>query len=81
MCLLPGWLVAYLPCLDGSMALWVIRVDWVLRVPRVNTRLGLNLIRVFNFVTRWICSSNGLWAKRVRVRVFRVTGFGLGFYA
>jgi hypothetical protein len=28
------------------------RVKWVLRVPRVNTRLGPNLVRVFSFVTR-----------------------------
>jgi hypothetical protein len=47
----------------------------------VNTRLGLNLVRVFSFVTRWNCSGNGYRAKRVRVRVFWVTGFGLGFYA
>jgi hypothetical protein len=57
------------------------RVKWVLRVPRVNTRLGPNLVRVFSFVTRWSCSGNGPRAKWVRVRVFWVTGFGLGFYA
>jgi hypothetical protein len=28
------------------------QVEWVLRVPRVNTRLGSNLVRVFSFVTR-----------------------------
>jgi hypothetical protein len=47
----------------------------------MNTRLGPNLLRVFNFVTRWSCSGNGSRAKRVRVRVIWVTGFGLGFYA
>jgi hypothetical protein len=31
---------------------WLFRVEWVLRVPRVNTRLGPNLVRVFSFVTR-----------------------------
>jgi hypothetical protein len=76
-CCLVGWLPT---CLAWTV-LWVIRVDWVLRVPRVNTRLGPNSIRVFNFVTRWICSGNGLRAKRVRVWVFRITSFGLGFYA
>lgn len=68
-------------CSQAWTVLWVIRVDWVLRVPRVNTRFGQNLIRVFNFVTRWICSGNGLWTKWIRVWVFRVTGFGLEFYA
>jgi hypothetical protein len=57
------------------------RVEWVLRVPRVNIRLGPNLVRVFSFVTRWSCSGNGPRAKWVRVRVFWVTGFGLRFYA
>ena len=68
-------------CSQAWTVLWVIRVDWVLRVPRINTRFGQNLIRVFNFVTRWICSGNGLWTKWIRVWVFRVTGFGLEFYA
>jgi hypothetical protein len=48
---------------------------------RMNTRLGPNLLRVFSFVTRWSCSGNGSRAKRVRVRVFWLTGFRLGFYA
>jgi hypothetical protein len=61
------------------MVPYVIRVDWVVRVPQVNTRLGPNLIRVFNFITRWICLGNGLRAKRVRVRYFGFRALGSGF--
>jgi hypothetical protein len=70
-----------LPLLGLGVGPAKFRVKWVLRVPRMNTRLGPNLIRVFSFVTRWSCSGNGSRAKWVRVWVIWVTGFGLGFYA
>jgi hypothetical protein len=68
-------------CWAWTSVLLNFRVEWVLRVPWMNTRLDPNLLRVFSFVTRWSCSGNRPRAKRVRVRVFWVTGFGLGFYA
>jgi hypothetical protein len=69
------WAVEHL----GLRAATVLRVVWVDRVPSFNTRLGLYLIRVFSSVTRCSYLGNGYWA--IRVRVFRVQGFGLGFYA
>jgi hypothetical protein len=65
----------------GLRAATVLRVVWVDRVPSFNNRLGLYLIRVFSSVTRWSYLGNRYWAIRVQVRVFRVQGFGLGFYA